>query len=142
MMVQVQLLTTPDDDSVAQITKLVKELSSAANDEYTRDAIESASNQILIARADDGKIVGTATMVMVPCLSGRRVHIEDVVVTKDYQKQGIATMLLKEAVERAKKEGARTIDMTSRPEREAANALYNKLGFIQRDTNVYRYSEK
>ena len=35
--------------------------------------------------------------------------------------------------------GAKTIDLTSRPSREAANRLYQRLGFEMRETNVYRY---
>jgi ribosomal protein S18 acetylase RimI-like enzyme len=41
-------------------------------------------------------------------------------------------------VARARGLGCRTIDLTSRPSREAANRLYQREGFEQRDTNVYR----
>jgi len=38
----------------------------------------------------------------------------------------------------AKNAGAKSVDLTSRPSREAANKLYQKLGFTARETNVYR----
>ena len=34
---------------------------------------------------------------------------------------------------------ARTVDLTSRPSREAANRLYQRLGFRPRQTNIYRF---
>jgi ribosomal protein S18 acetylase RimI-like enzyme len=43
------------------------------------------------------------------------------------------------AVSHARAQGARTIDLTSNPTREAAHRLYEKAGFKIRDTRVYRY---
>jgi ribosomal protein S18 acetylase RimI-like enzyme len=51
---------------------------------------------------------------------------------------GVASALVAAALERAQQQGARTVDLTSRPEREAANRLYLRLGFARRETNVYR----
>ena len=42
-------------------------------------------------------------------------------------------------LDRARELGCVTVDLTSRPSREAANALYRKVGFVERQTNVYRY---
>ncbi len=52
----------------------------------------------------------------------------------------MAEILCREALNRASAAGARTVDLTSRPSREAANRLYRRLGFVERDTNVYRWS--
>ena len=35
--------------------------------------------------------------------------------------------------------GAKTVDLTSRPRREPANRLYQRMGFDLPETNVYRY---
>ena len=43
------------------------------------------------------------------------------------------------AIAEATRRGAKTVDLTSRPSREAANKLYKRLGFVERDTNVYRF---
>jgi ribosomal protein S18 acetylase RimI-like enzyme len=48
--------------------------------------------------------------------------------------------LSREAVRTARSRGAQTVELTSRPSRETANRLYQRLGFQLRDTNVYRYS--
>ena len=69
-----------------------------------------------------------------------RAWIEDVVVDGAYRRQGIGNALVRAAIERAREAGARRVDLTSRPTREAANRLYRRLGFAQRETNVYRYT--
>ncbi|CAO3691632.1 unnamed protein product [Rhizopus microsporus] len=88
----------------------------------------------------DDILVGTASLVYSHCVTGTRVHIEDVVVDSEQRGKGIGTYLINETIDRAKKLQAKSIDLTSRPDREAANRLYRKLGFVQRETNVYRYA--
>ena len=69
-----------------------------------------------------------------------RAWIEDVVVDEAARGRGVGEALNRKALELAKESGARTVDLTSRPSREAANRLYKRLGFKPRETNVYRYS--
>jgi ribosomal protein S18 acetylase RimI-like enzyme len=47
--------------------------------------------------------------------------------------------LTNEAIGLAHAAGARTVDLTSRPSRKAAGRLYQRAGFEERDTRVYRY---
>ena len=68
-----------------------------------------------------------------------RAIIEDVVVDAAARGRGVGEALTNAAVARARAEGCRTVDLTSRPSREAANRLYQRLGFQPRDTNVYRF---
>jgi ribosomal protein S18 acetylase RimI-like enzyme len=68
-----------------------------------------------------------------------RAWIEDVVVDAAARGQGLGEALVGDAVRRASREGARTLDLTSRPSRTAANSLYEKVGFVRRDSSVYRY---
>jgi len=42
-------------------------------------------------------------------------------------------------IDRARELGCTTVDLTSRPSREAANRLYQRVGFVQRETNIYRF---
>lgn len=79
----------------------------------------------------------TLAMFLIP--TGRRAWIEDVVVDGDARGKGVGFLLNERALEIAKEAGARTVDLTSRPSREAANRLYQRLGFVERETNVYRY---
>lgn len=91
-----------------------------------------------MARGDDGEIVGTLTLACFHIPTGTRAWIEDVVVDDAARGEGIGAALVEEAVRLARTAGARTIDLTSRPEREAANRLYERTGFARRETNVYR----
>jgi len=79
------------------------------------------------------------TLVVFTIPSGQRAWIEDVVVHEDARGLGIGESLTLAAVNEARERGVRSIDLTSRPSREAANALYQKLGFERRETNVYRF---
>jgi ribosomal protein S18 acetylase RimI-like enzyme len=72
--------------------------------------------------------------------TGVRAWVEDVVVDGSARGQGVGEALNRAALEVAARRGARTVDLTSRPSREAANRLYQRIGFVQRETNVYRYS--
>ena len=89
---------------------------------------------------DDGRIVGTLTLAAFEIPTGRRAWIEDVVTDTAARGKGVASALVDAALAHAASIGARTVDLTSRPDREDANRLYVKLGFEQRTTNVYRYT--
>lgn len=94
---------------------------------------------LLVARTDDGRIVGVATLVHFEIPSGSRVRIEDVVVDASARGQGVGAALTLAALRLATELGAINVDLTSSPHREAANRLYEQLGFERRVTNVYRY---
>jgi ribosomal protein S18 acetylase RimI-like enzyme len=94
---------------------------------------------LLVAKVE-GAIVGSLTLALFWIPTGLRAWIEDVVVDESVRGQGIGAALNQEALKVARDQGARTVDLTSRPSREAANRLYQRLGFKQRETNVYRYS--
>lgn len=94
----------------------------------------------LLARDDDGAIVGVSTLAVFPIPTGRRAWVEDVIVDRARNGEGIGRLLTEAMIERARELGCKTIDLTSRPSREAANHLYRKTGFQPRDTNVYRRS--
>ena len=79
------------------------------------------------------------TLVVFPIPTGVRAWIEDVVVDEAARGRQIATKLIDEAIRLAKESGARTVDLTSRPNRESAGRLYERVGFEQRDTRMYRY---
>lgn len=94
--------------------------------------------EILVARVD-GVMVGMATLVVVPLLSGRRGHVEDVIVDESMRGRGVARNLLEMMTTIASKRGLRTLDLTSRPTRESALRLYESVGFVRRDTAVFRF---
>jgi ribosomal protein S18 acetylase RimI-like enzyme len=90
------------------------------------------------ASGSEGPIVGMVTLVLFRLPTGMRAWVEDVVVDTAARRRGVAETLTRAAVEVARARGAKTVDLTSRPSREAANNLYRKVGFQERDTNVYR----
>ncbi len=101
--------------------------------------IANDSCDVLVARDGDA-IVGSLTLVVFPIPTGIRAWIEDVVVDESARGKGVGEALNTFALQRARERGAKTVDLTSRPSREAANRLYQRLGFVARDTNVYRYT--
>lgn len=84
--------------------------------------------------------MGMLTLVLFRIPTGVRAMIEDVVVDEAHRGGGIAEALTRVAIAQAEKAGTRTVDLTSRPSRAAANGLYQKLGFRQRESNVYRFA--
>ena len=109
------------------------------------DALERVvgheATTLFVARSH-GHIVGMLILVTFPLLSGVRARIEDVVVDRDARGQGVGTALTMAALELAAAQGARSVDLTSRASRVAANRLYQRLGFKLRDSNVYRYQSR
>ena len=101
--------------------------------------IDSKSSTLLIARHPDekGEIVGILTLTIYRVPTGIRSIIEDVIVDENLRRQGIGAALLSQAIELARREGANSITLTSNPRREAANLLYQSMGFKRRETNAY-----
>ncbi|MFC5370454.1 GNAT family N-acetyltransferase [Arcanobacterium bovis] len=85
-------------------------------------------------------ILGMLTLVTFEIPTGWRAWIEDVVVDEAARGQGAGQQLVEAAIDLAQKKGVKSVDLTSRPSREAANRLYQRAGFTQRETNVYRYN--
>lgn len=99
---------------------------------------DSTASRLLVA-VEDGVILGSLTLAIFEIPTGIRAWIEDVVVDGDARGKGVGEQLNRRALELAAEAGATTVDLTSRPSREAANRLYQRIGFEARETNVYRY---
>jgi len=140
--VRVEEAKAVDDDLVDAFTRLTPQLS-RSNPAPTREELDeivrSEASHLLLVRDDDGTILGSLTLVLFRIPTGVRAWIEDVVVDEAARGQGVGEQLNREALRLAKDNGAVTVDLTSRPSREAANRLYQRIGFKQRETNVYRY---
>ena len=138
---QVERVTAVDDALVAAFDRLIPQLSSSSPPP-TRAELEEVvaddGNHVLVAREDDGTIVGTTTLVTFRIPTGMRAWIEDVVVDSACAGRGISYDITRHALDVARSLGCKTVDLTSRPSREAANHVYKKLGFVQRESNVYR----
>lgn len=100
--------------------------------------VDSPAVSLFMAR-EEGKLVGSLSLVLFRIPTGLRGWIEDVVVDEAMRGKGIGEGLTRAALEYARSVGARNVDLTSRPAREAANRLYTRVGFELRQTNYYRY---
>ena len=139
--VDIRVVTEVTNEVVAAFERLIPQLSSSnppPSKEQLTGIVESDACRLLLATEGD-RVLGSLTLVLFPIPTGIRAWIEDVVVDGDARGKGVGAGLNQEAIEIARQAGATTIDLTSRPTREAANRLYQRLGFKLRDTNVYRY---
>jgi ribosomal protein S18 acetylase RimI-like enzyme len=142
--VEVTVAESATPELVDAFARLVPQLSSSSPpptaDELAR-VVTCETNSVLVARdASSGEILGTLTLVVFPIPTGVRAWIEDVVVDGAARGRGVGEALNREALQVARSLGAKTVDLTSRPSREAANRLYQRIGFETRDTNVWRYA--
>ena len=134
-------ITTADDELCTAVERLTLQLSKSTRSvspEVVAAVVASPSTRLLAVRTDDGAIVGLLTLVVFRLATGVRALIEDVVVDNDHRRRGIGEALVRDAVALATELRARTVELTSRPERAEANRLYLRLGFDLRDTNAYR----
>lgn len=141
--VSVHEVTEVTPEIVAAFARLVPQLSSTApapTEAELAEMVASDADHLLVARDADGTILGSMTLVVFRIPTGVRAWIEDVVVDEAARGRGVGEVLNRAAIDLAYGRGAKTIDLTSRPSRVAANRLYQKLGFEERNTNVYRHN--
>ncbi len=98
------------------------------------------NSALFIAREDEGPILGSLVLVTFKTPTAVRAWIEDVVVDEAARGKGVGERLVEVAIDRARRANAKSVDLTSRPDREAANRLYQRLGFELRSSNLYRFS--
>lgn len=140
--VKVEIATTLTPAIVDAVARLMPQLSSSSPPPTTADlsdVVASPATDLFIALDDGGTIVGTATLATFRIPTGMRAWIEDVVVDDAARGAGVGHALTTAMLDRARELGCVTVELTSRPSREAANRLYRRAGFVARDTNVYRY---
>jgi ribosomal protein S18 acetylase RimI-like enzyme len=141
--VDVSELTEVTPAALDALARLLPQLSSSAQPvtaDELGEMIRSDASRVLVATDADGRIVGSMTLVVFRIPTGVRAWIEDVVVDEATRGTGAGEALNRAAIDLAYSLGARTIDLTSRPSRVAANRLYRKLGFEQRETNIHRHN--
>jgi ribosomal protein S18 acetylase RimI-like enzyme len=141
--VDIQPATSVSPELVEAFARLIPQLSSSSpppGEAELRHLLAQPGTTVFIARAD-GAIVGTLTLVLFRIPTGLRAWIEDVVVDKAAEGKGIGKALTRAAIDHATAAGVRQVELTSRPSREAANHMYQGLGFAKRETNVYRYTK-
>ena len=126
MTIEITICDTADAAVVQALGELMPQLSQSApppNAGEIAEIIEHDAATLLLAREGE-KIVGSMTLIIFPIPTGLRAWIEDVVVDESFRGRGVGEALNRRAIEIAVAAGAKTIDLTSRPSRSAANTLY------------------
>lgn len=137
---EIRDITIVDENVIKAFNKLLPQL---ANDiqipskEYLQSLANSENTHLIIAY-DGDIVIGTTTLIINKLPSGIKAWIEDVIVDDSIRGKGIGKQLVNFAINLAKDKGIKKIDLTSNPQRVAANGLYIKLGLKKRETNMYR----
>ncbi len=138
-MIEITQLTRADEKALGEINALLLQLSSSGKqidfsflEEMVRDP-----NAVVLAVRENEKIIGMGELAVMHTPTGRRGRIEDVVVDGAYRGKGLGRKLMDALVTAAKERSVQSIELSSRPSRIEANALYQKIGFEKKETNVY-----
>lgn len=137
----IEIATEVDDELVDAFARLIPQLSSSSPPPGAAELgelVQAPDSVLFIARVE-GRIVGSLTLAFYRIPTGLKAWIEDVVVDDSARGHGVGRLLNDAALDHARERGAKNVALTSRPSREAANRLYQRIGFVARETNVYRY---
>ncbi len=136
----IEVVSEASDEVREALQRLLPQLSSSPppTAEQLHELVTNPDSVLFVARLD-GVIVGSLTLVQYRIPTGLKAWIEDVVVDQTARGHGIGELLNQAALDEAQRRGHKGVSLTSRPSREAANRLYQRLGFTLRQTNVYRY---
>jgi len=137
----IQIVTSVDGELVDAFAMLIPQLSPSSPPPARGllEAIVADPDSALFVARLEGSIVGSLTLALYRIPTGTKAWIEDVVVDESARGHGVGEALSRAAVDEARRRGAKDVALTSRPSRESANRLYQRIGFEARETNVYRY---
>ncbi len=139
MTATIEIVEHPTEEVVEALARLLPQMSSAPPPDASElAAILAAGSTLFIARVD-GVIVGCLTLVLYRIPTGLKAWIEDVVVDEAARGHGVGEAINRAALDEARRHGVKAVSLSSRPSRDAANRLYQRMGFTPRTTNVYRY---
>jgi ribosomal protein S18 acetylase RimI-like enzyme len=135
---RIERVTEASDELVETIRALLPQLTEARTPPTLEQLQDVVTNQrLLVARDEDGAVLGTLTFVLYRVSSGVKGRIEDVIVDESARGQGVGEALVREGMRLANEAGVLMLELTSMPYRQSANRLYRRLGFVRKPTNVY-----
>ena len=136
MMVEELLSYTLTD--VKDLDQLMHELSlSSYCNEAILDAILADDNSHAYVIREEGHIVAAGTLCIIHTLEFTNACIESVVVASKQRWHGLGKLLVEHMINEAKIMNVHSIHLTSNPKRVAANLLYQRMGFVNYETNCY-----
>ncbi len=142
-MISILPLASASPKTVDEMNALARELHLEGTADVTLERVNemlATPNVILLTVQDEGAVIGMATLHITPTIEDCIGHVDDVVVSSAYRGQGLGEKLMRALIEAAKKRGVSSLHLTSRPARVAAQALYMKVGFKKRETDVFKLS--
>lgn len=139
--IEIETVQSVDDELTESMARLVPQVSTSSPPPTVAflEALVADPNEVLFLARNDGHIVGTLTLAFIRVPTGLKGWIEDVVVDTSARGLGIGERLVRAAMDEGVRRGAKSIELTSNPKRDAANRLYLRVGFNHRVTNVYRF---
>ncbi|MEC6988644.1 MAG: GNAT family N-acetyltransferase [Actinomycetota bacterium] len=144
--ISVKAATEVDDGLVEAFSRLIPQLSSSSPPPTAAEllSIIDNPNSVLFIAELDGEddarsVVGSLTLAFYRIPTGLKAWIEDVVVDESARGLGVGEALTVAAIDESRQRGAKNVSLTSRSSREAANRLYQRLGFEPYETNLYRF---
>lgn len=138
---RIERIISGTPEYITPLNTLMKQLKPSIKEITLEDLVHMVSDKntyIYVVKDVQQNIVGTLTLIIFQSPGGRRGYIEELVVDEGQRGKGLGKKLLNEAIKQSQELGVDYIGLTSRPDRVAANHLYQTLGFQKRDTNVYR----
>ena len=131
-------VTAVDDDLVAAFGRLLPLLNETARPPTADELAEIIrTGHLFVAR--DPEIFGGRTLTVYRLPTGLSARIDDVIVATEARGRGVGEALTRAAIDHARAAGARALNLSSLPRRDASNRLYLRIGFERRDTNAYVY---
>ena len=144
--ISVRAATEVDDGLVEAFSRLIPQLSSSSPPPTAAELlsiIDNPNSVLFIAELDGDddvrSVVGSVTLAFYRIPTGLKAWIEDVVVDESARGLGVGEALNVAAIDESRQRGAKNVSLTSRSSREAANRLYQRLGFEPYETNLYRF---
>ena len=138
---QIEIVTKADGELYKAFQRLVPQLTNnnpPPSQDDLADLVRDPASTLIVARSENGNIIGALTLTVYRVPTGIRSIIEDVIVDISARGEGFGEALMLRAIDLARKKGAGNISLTSNPLRVAANKLYLRVGFTKRETNVYQ----
>ena len=139
---QIEIVNVVTTELVEAFARLLPQQSPGARHptaEQLTAVAEAQGNTLLVARDEQGAIVGTLTLMILLTPGATFGFVEDVVVDEAARGRGIGEALARECLRLAAEQGARRIELHSGDHRQPAIRLYQRVGFKKFETNVWRY---
>jgi len=136
----IEHVTRYHEEVLTALQRLLPQLKAGTTitEAWLRTLLEDGCIRLYVVRDEAGHIAGSCTLALQRLPTGLKAWLEDVVVDARQRGRGLGRALVRHAIAEARRLGAEKLDLTSSPERTAANALYQKEGFLRRQTNIYR----